>query len=239
MVCANKAITKRYIVAKKHSTKRSEAQQKLWQLHRQKVNYFEVPKPLWKRIKPLLPKPKQRDRPPLSNRLVLNAVWYVLWTSCQWKALSPAQFGVSSSTAHERFQICCRLGIFEDRMAEMVRFYDKKRKIRWKWQAADGKNCPAPLGGEETRPNPTGRCKSGSEIHPLVDRSCTPSVAHLSTYIRHGKCSLQALVLLMVVERPDWKQHLCLDRGYDPHSTTAPTHSMVPQCWAKFLHRPA
>ena len=50
MVCANKAITKRYIVAKKHSTKRSEAQQKLWQLHRQKVNYFEVPKPLWKRI---------------------------------------------------------------------------------------------------------------------------------------------------------------------------------------------
>jgi hypothetical protein len=69
------------------------------------------------------------------------------------------------------------------------------------------------LGGEETRPNPTGRCKSGSEIHPLVDRSCTPSVAHLSTYIRHGKCSLQDLVLLMVVERPDWKQHLCLGRN--------------------------
>lgn len=215
MVCANKAITKRYIVAKKHSTKRNEAQQKLWQLRRQKVNYFEVPKPLWKRIKPLLPKPKQRGRPPLPNRLVLNAVWYVLWTSCQWKALSPAQFGVSSSTAHERFQIWCRLGIFEDMMAEMVRFYDKKRKIRWKWQAADGKNCPAPLGGEETGPNPTDRGKSGSKIHLLVDRRGTPLAVVVSAANRHDKCSLQDLVLSMVVDRPDSKQHLCLDRGYD------------------------
>ena len=121
MVCANKAITRRYIVGKKHSTKRREAQQKLGELRNQKFNYFEVPKPLWKRIKPLLPKPKERGRPPLSNRLMLNAIWYVLWTSCQWKALSPTQFGVSSSTAHERFQIWCRLGIFEEMMAGMVR----------------------------------------------------------------------------------------------------------------------
>ncbi len=122
MVCANKAITKRYIVAKKHSTKRSEAQQKQRQVHRQNVNCFEGPKPLWKRIKPLLPKPKQLGRPPLSNRLVLNPVWYVLWTNCQLEVLSPTtQFGVSSSTAHERFQIWCRLGIFEEMMAEMIR----------------------------------------------------------------------------------------------------------------------
>jgi hypothetical protein len=59
MLCANKAITRRYIVGKKHSTKRSEAQQKLGELRRQKFNYFEVPKPRWKRIKPLLTKPKE------------------------------------------------------------------------------------------------------------------------------------------------------------------------------------
>jgi hypothetical protein len=65
MVCANKAITKRYIVAKKHSTKRSEAQQKLWQLRRQKVNYFEVPKPLWKR--------SSRCCPSQSNEVALRS----------------------------------------------------------------------------------------------------------------------------------------------------------------------
>jgi hypothetical protein len=32
-------------------------------------------------------------------------------------------------------------------MAEMVHSYNMKRKIRWTWQAADGKNCSAPLGG--------------------------------------------------------------------------------------------
>jgi putative transposase len=96
-------------------------------------------------------------------------------------------------------------------MAEMVRFYDKKRKIRWKWQAADGKNCPAPLGGEETGPNPTDRGKSGSKIHLLVDRAahCWPS--YVSAANRHDKCSLQDLVLSMVVDRPDSKQHPCLD----------------------------
>ena len=205
-------------MAKKHSTKRKAAQQKLRQLRRQQVDYFEVPKPLWKRIKRVLPKPdKQRKpgRPPISNRLVLNAIWYVLWTGCQWKALSRAQFGVSSTTAHDRFQTWREQGIFEAIMAEMVHFYDKKRKIRWKWQAADGKNCPAPLGGEETGRNPTDRGKSGSKIHLLVDRRGAPLAVYVSAANRHDKCSLQDLVFSVVVDRPDSEQHLCLDRGYD------------------------
>ena len=49
-------------MAKKHSTKRKAAQQQLRQLRRQPVNYFEVPKPLWKRIKPLLPKPPKQEK---------------------------------------------------------------------------------------------------------------------------------------------------------------------------------
>lgn len=205
-------------MAKKHSTEREAAQQTLRQLRRQAVNYYEVPKPLWKRIKHLLPKPskkRQPGRPPISNRLVLNAIWFVLWTGCQWKALTPGQFGVSSSTAHARFQRWCEEGRFEAIMAEMVRYYSKKRKIRWKWQAADGKNCPAPLGGDKTGRNPTDRGKSGSKIHLLVDRRGAPLAVYVSAANRHDKCSLQDLVFSMVVDRPDSEQHLCLDRGYD------------------------
>ena len=166
----------------------------------------------------LLPEQARRDRrgrPAIGNRAVLNAIWYVLWTGCQWKALPQCTFGVSGSVAHQRFQLWRQLGIFEQIMAEMVRFYDQERKIRWKWQAADGKNCPAPLGGEETGRNPTDRGKSGSKLHLLVDRRGAPLAVCVSAANRHDKCSLQDLVFSMVVDRPDSEQHLCLDRGYD------------------------
>jgi putative transposase len=68
------------------------------------VDYFHVPEALWKRIKKLFPKPaKQRGRghPPADNRVVLNGIWYVLWTGCQWKAIHKDWFGVSSSVLHE------------------------------------------------------------------------------------------------------------------------------------------
>jgi putative transposase len=213
MVCANKPITRRYIVAKKHSTKQQQRQRRRRRKRPTSINYFEVPKPLWKRIKRLLPQPKRgkqgRGRPAISNRLVLNAIWYVLWTGCQWKALSREQFGVSSSTAHERFQSWERAGIFAAIMAEMVKFYDKRRQVRWKWQAADGKICPAPLGGDETGPNPTDRGKSGSKFHLLVDRRGAPLAVYVSAANCHDKCALAD------VDRPDAEQHLCLDRGYD------------------------
>ena len=42
----------------------------------------------WRCISPHLPRPTVRGRPRLHGlRAVLNAVFYVLWTGCQWKAL--------------------------------------------------------------------------------------------------------------------------------------------------------
>ncbi|MCB0116158.1 MAG: IS5 family transposase [Caldilineaceae bacterium] len=193
-------------MGKKYSTKAGQ------------VNYFEVPKPLWKRVKHLFPKvPRKpgRGRPPIPNRLVLNAIWYVLWTGCQWKALPSAAFGVSSSAAHARFQKWQEQGIFEQVMAEMVRFYDKKRKIRWKWQAIDGKNCPAPLGGADTGRNPTDRGKRGSKLHILVDKRGAPLTVLVSAANRHDKWSVQDLVFSLVVKRPDSEQHFCADKAYD------------------------
>jgi transposase len=183
------------------------------------VDYFGVPKPLWKRIKHLFPKPGPRGRPPVHDRWALNAIWYVLWTGCQWKAVKREWFGVSSSTAHARLQLWQKLGIFDAIMGEMVKFYHKRRKIRWKWQAIDAKNCPAPLGGEETAPsglpNPTDRGKRGSKIHILVDKRGAPLAVYLSAANRHDKCAVKEIVFSIVVERPECEQHLCADRGYD------------------------
>ena len=42
-------------------------------------------------------------RGPLTG-LSINAIWYVLWTGCQWKALHRDWFGVCASVVHECFQ---------------------------------------------------------------------------------------------------------------------------------------
>lgn len=117
------------------------------------VDYFRVPRPLWRKIKKVLPEPPKKrgpGRPLADRRAVLNGIWYVLWTGCQWKAVHREWFGVCSSTLHERFQIWQQSGIFNRIMQIMVKFYARKRKVKWQWQAIDSKSCPAPLGEEET-----------------------------------------------------------------------------------------
>lgn len=192
--------------------------------HNQKpknVDYFQVPKPLWKRIKKLFPKaPKQRQRgrPPADNRAVLNGIWYVLWTGCQWKAVHKDWFGVSSSVLHQRFQSWQQDGLFARIMKDMVKFYNKRRKIKWKWQSIDSKSSPAPLGGSETGKNPTDRGKRGAKLHLLVDQCGAPLALHVTGANEHDKWSADDLIVSIVVRRPNpkkKKQHLCADRGYD------------------------
>ena len=58
----------------------------------------------WKRLKRLLPKAKPGGRPrSVDIREVLNALFYVLWTGCQWKAL-PKEFP-PKSTVHWYFML--------------------------------------------------------------------------------------------------------------------------------------
>ena len=183
------------------------------------VDYFQVPKPLWKRIKKLFPqkaKKKGRGRPRADNRAVVNGIWYVLWTGCQWKAIHKDWFGVSSSVIHERFQTWQQNGIFARMMKIMVKFYNKRRKVKWKWQAIDSKSVPAPLGGSQTGRNPTDRGKQGAKLHLLVDQRGMPLAVHLTGANEHDKWSADDLIISIVVKRPkEKKQHLCADKGYD------------------------
>lgn len=182
------------------------------------VDYFKVPRQLWRIVKRELPKkPKKRGpgRPPADNRAIVNGIWYVLWTGCQWKAVHKDWFGVSSSVLHERFQTWQEAGIWEKIMQRMLRFYARKRRIKWKWQSIDSKSVPSPLGGEETGPNPTDRAKRGAKIHILVDERGAPLSIHLTGANRHDKWSVDDLVFSIMVSRPTSQQHLCLDKAYD------------------------
>jgi putative transposase len=186
-----------------------------------KVDYFRLPRPLWRKLKKHLPTKKRKSklggRPRASDRAVANAIWYVLWTGCQWKALHRDWFGVSSSVVHERFQRWRRMGLFEKLMKWMVEYYAKQSGgIGWKWQAMDSKNSPAPLGGEKTGNNPTDRGKRGAKINLLVDQSGAPLSVVLTGANRHDKVAAIELIVSMSVKRPAHiEQHLCADKAYD------------------------
>jgi hypothetical protein len=49
-----------------------------------KMDYFRMPRPLWRKLKKYLPKPRKREsakggRPRASERAVADAIWYVLF----------------------------------------------------------------------------------------------------------------------------------------------------------------
>ena len=182
------------------------------------IDYFRVPRPLWRRCKRLLPKPPQHTGPGRHRaepRAVLNGIWYVLWTGCQWKAVHRDWFGVSSSTIHTYFQTWLEQGLFAKLFRIMVRFYARRRRVQWRWQAVDSRSCPAPLGGEATGKNPTDRAKRGSKVHILVDQRGAPLAVSITGANRHDKWGAASLVISIMAKRPGGKQHFCADRAYD------------------------
>ncbi|HYQ82902.1 MAG TPA: IS5 family transposase [Rubrobacter sp.] len=188
-----------------------------------KVDYFRLPRPLWRKLKKCLPKKtknkssRRGGRPRASDRAVINGIWYVLWTGCQWKAIHRDWFGVSSSVIHERFQRWTRMGIFEKLMKRMAEYYAREcGGVGWRWQAMDSNNCVAPLGGEQTGKNPTDRGKLAAKINLIVDERGAPTSIALTGANRHDKVSAIDLIASIVLKRPAHKeQHLCADKSYD------------------------
>jgi transposase len=181
------------------------------------VNYTRVPSKLWNKLKKYLPKVRQggRGRPACNNRAVLNGIWFVLWTGCQWKAIEKTWFGVSSSVIHARFQAWVQQGVFTHMMAGLLRYYGRVCHIRWTWQAGDSRSVPAPRGGQSTGPNPTDRAKSGGKVHILVDQRGAPLAVDVFGANQLEKWHIATLICMILIRRPTQTQHLCLDKGYD------------------------
>ena len=181
---------------------------------------WEIPDELWDRIEPLLPPEKpsrSAGRPALPNRQVMNGILHVLRTGCQWKSLKKEWFGASSSL-HARFQAWQTSGLFAQLFRELVLYYQRRKRIYWRWQSIDSKSVPAPLGGEKTGKNPTDRGKLGSKRHILVDGRGAPlAVIVTGAQVHDSTCAID-LLDRTVVPRPTTQyrvHHLCADKGYE------------------------
>ncbi len=109
----------------------------------------------WRHIQPLLPnypRSPYGGRPRANLRQVMNGIYYVLRTGCQWKAV-PTYYG-SGSTIHRYFREWTALGVFERLWKSQLKRYDGRRGIAWRWQSLDGAQTKAPLGGEKNREKP-------------------------------------------------------------------------------------
>jgi putative transposase len=181
---------------------------------------WEIPDGLWARMERVLPRDKPSGsvgRPALPNRQVVNGILFVLRSGCQWKGLKKEWYGASSSL-HQRFQAWNEAGLWQQIYRLMVKYYHKKRHIQWKWEAVDSTMAPAPLGGQQTGPNPTDRAKSGSKRHLWVDQRGAPLSICVTAANANDITAILNLINRPIVRRPKTKypvHHLCADKAYD------------------------
>jgi putative transposase len=126
---------------------------------------FRISDKLWSIFQPLLPVHVNKHRfgggrPRVPDRDCADAIFYVLRTGCQWKALDHTDL-VPGSTAHDRFQEWEQAGVFLKFWQVGVQEFDELKRIDWAWLSMDGAMTKAPLGGEDTGSNPTDRGKKG------------------------------------------------------------------------------
>jgi transposase len=125
---------------------------------------WRLPDALWERLEPLLPKQRRHrkgGRPPLPWRPVLDGIFFVLRTGCQWKAV-PKAFG-SGSSLHRYFQSLVRRRLFRKLWQLALEEYDDLKGIDWEWQAIDGCMTKSPLGGKKDREKPHRSSEKGNQ----------------------------------------------------------------------------
>jgi putative transposase len=167
---------------------------------------------------------KPGGSPPLEFRCILNGIFHLLKTGCQWGYL-PACYG-SKSAVHEHFQRWVHAGVFAKMFRLSVEGYQELNGIEWEWQAMDGALMQAPVRGqpvcledEALGRNPTDRGRSGSKTHLHVDQQGIPLGVTLTGANVHDSRLISPTLATAVLARPDPTpdppQHLCLDKGYD------------------------
>ena len=117
---------------------------------------FRVSDALWAVLQPLLPIHVNKHRfgggrPRKPDRVCADAIFYVLRTGCQWKALDQTEL-CPGSTAHDRFQEWVQAGVFLKLWQAGVEQFAELKGLDWQWLSMDGAMTKAPLGGGKNRP---------------------------------------------------------------------------------------
>ena len=184
---------------------------------------WRIPDELWAEIEMHLPEhvnthPFGGGRPRAPDRVCMDAIFFVLRTGCQWKALDATKF-CPGSTAHDRFQEWVADGVFLALWKTGLLEYDCLKGIEWAWLSMDGCMTKAPRGGKKTGKNPTDRAKQGVKRSLLVEGQGVPVGLAVDGANRPDMKLVRETLESIPVERPEptpeAPQGLCLDNGYN------------------------
>jgi putative transposase len=139
---------------------------------------WRIPDDFWLLIEPLIPKRVNTHRfgggrPPAPDRVCMDAIFFVLRTGCQWKALDATKL-CPGSTAHDRFQLWVEQGVFLAMWEAGLLLYDELEGIDWAWLSMDGCMTKAPLGGEKDGEKPHRPGQEGGQAKPADRRGRHP-----------------------------------------------------------------
>ena len=108
-----------------------------------------VPDELWDLVEPLLPEFRPRPQgggvTPTDQRAVFTAVVYVLTSGCAWRMLPPS-FGVSVPTAHRRFTVWTKAGVWRRLHRAVLDELGAAGLIDWSRAVADAASVRAKRG---------------------------------------------------------------------------------------------
>lgn len=105
--------------------------------------------------------------------MYLNAVFSVLCTGSQWKALDVTGLR-KGSTAHRRFQQWVQAGVFAWLWDEALQEYNDLLGLNFAWMSRDGSLHKAPLGEGKTGANPTDCGQGGVKCSLLTEARGIP-----------------------------------------------------------------
>lgn len=111
------------------------------------MDTWRLPDRLWSMVEPLLPPEPPRPRggrPPVPARRAMEAIWFVMHTGCQWRALNATAL-CSSATAERRFREWKAAGVFDRLHRGSLDAAHAAGAIDWGFLAVDARQVPAPL----------------------------------------------------------------------------------------------
>src|SRR5262245_956405 len=175
-------------------------------------------------LPPEQPAGPEGGRPPVSHRVVMNVLWFVLVTGCRWEDVPP-ELGCSGMTAHRCLRRWEEMGVWDRLHADLLRLLRQAGKLDPDLVIVDSVILRAFGGGDLTGPSPVDRRKKGSKHTLLVDRHGVP----LAIRTAGANASDHTQIIPLVLEFPQVKgkpgrpkglpDELYADRGFDSDDT--------------------
>jgi transposase len=163
-------------------------------------------------------------RPPVSHRVVMNVLWFVLVTGCRWEDVPP-ELGCCGMTAHRCLRLWEEMGVWDRLHADLLRLLRRAGKLDPDLVIVDSVILRAFGGGELTGPSPVDRRKKGTKHTLLVDRHGVP----LAIRTAGANASDHRQIIPIVLDYPrvrgkpgrpkEMPDELYADRGYDCEGT--------------------